>query len=864
MGKGEPTLFERLETESEKSAQEELSDIEGLRHALWVRVLIAVGVVLVCAAMFPTGFGSRQSLDVGAEWQYETIVAEYPFPIYKPQQTYSREVNQAREAAPPVFTDNGNALKITAELESLALTTLGAAESLRENASSSNTLQDSANTGIASAEGRTERGIERGIERAPNAATLVAAAGSPLSAETINKLLALPANKREAKLRAVCGVLSAFQRTVYARGFINQPRQSLSSSNFSTQNFSAQNFSTQSSPSRSGAAGTAGAELLVRITPAVEQVYFAADVVDSAAYQMLWERLQQDDLDDLGDAIARDVQSRLFQPNLIYSRDLSDAAVRLAEQSVTRTVGVVRKGEVVVSRGERLTDWTIQKIRSSDYTRFLYSKSTYSLAAVVGNVLYAAFIYGLLLAYLFIMRKRIYYDNAQLLGVSLPLVVIAFAAWQTTVIPATLPLQYLIAVPVMSMLIAITFDSRTTFTATVAMALLLAGVRGNDYNTALGALLAGTFAGYTVRDMRNRTQIFASILFIFLGYALPILAIAIKTASSLTDVLWHLLFAGISAVISPIITLGLLYVLERALNITTDLRLLEYDDLTHPLLEELQEKAPGTYQHTLNVARLAEQAAIEIGANPILAKVGAYFHDIGKMRKAEYFVENQRNVANKHDRLSPVKSASIIRQHVSEGEELAAEYKLPRRIADFIPMHHGTMLIKYFYGKALEKALEKAVEKTVEKAVEKTDGKTTEQTTTPETSADTRPDKSALTLDYAKTLVDEEDFRYPGPKPNTKETGILMLADAVEATSHTIDTNDRDELERVVNKLVEERILDGELDECDLTMRDLSLIRESFVRNLLGTGHQRVKYKDIPRNTDDDKHDDSGNQPQTA
>jgi putative nucleotidyltransferase with HDIG domain len=202
-------------------------------------------------------------------------------------------------------------------------------------------------------------------------------------------------------------------------------------------------------------------------------------------------------------------------------------------------------------------------------------------------------------------------------------------------------------------------------------------------------------------------------------------------------------------------------------------------------------------------------------------KVGALFHDIGKVRKAEYFVENQINIANKHDKIAPHKSASIIRQHVQEGLQLATLYKLPRRIIDFIPMHHGTMLIRYFYVKALDEAAAKST-----------------------------PDK--------EITVDEEDFRYGGPRPNSKETGILMLADAVEAVSHVIDTNDRTELEEAIDMIFTERFADKQLEECDLTMREMSIIRESFVKNLLGTGHQRVKYKPIPKEEKEEHRDEVG------
>ena len=219
---------------------------------------------------------------------------------------------------------------------------------------------------------------------------------------------------------------------------------------------------------------------------------------------------------------------------------------------------------------------------------------------------------------------------------------------------------------------------------------------------------------------------------------------------------------------------------------------------------QLSDRAPGTYQHTLTVARLAESAARAIGANPILAKVGTYFHDIGKMAKSEYFVENQINIGNKHDRLSPLKSAHIIKNHVEDGREIAKEYRLPKRIADFIPMHHGTMLIKYFYAKALEKAQK--------------EGKT----------------------------IDPDDFRYDGPKPNTKETAIVMLADSTEALSRVLGTNTREELDKAVDAIIKERLLDGQLDESELTMRELMMVKESFVKNLVGLSHQRIKYDKIP------------------
>lgn len=736
MAKNEPTLFERLETESERTIQEEQS-LEGPRYSLAGRICIIVCTILICALLFPGGFGENQRLAVGEEWHRETLIAEYPFPIYKPQQVYTTETLYARDSTPFIFTNAYSAMYQEAIIEQIFTT-------LTANLSHKQPLSQ-----------ETLRELR-------------------LSQETIQKLALLSPTKRMVTLQNVRNILLTFQKLIYNRGFINCPRSFVKTST-----------------------------VIVRLNANSEQSFITSYLVDSAAYKIQWDKLIQDEFEDVQRAVATDLFPKFYQPNLHYSEEYTEIAARIAELSVPRTNGIVHKGEIIVAKGEHLSESTIQKIRSAEYSRFLFNKGSREIFTFIGNILHTVLLYGMFIIYLYIIRKRIFFDNAKLLGVSAPIVVIAFLCWWSTKISSALPLQFFIGVPVMAMLIAIVFDSRTTFTLTVTMALFLAVIRGNDYETALGALLAGTFAGYSVRDLRSRTQLFKSIAFIFAGYAMPILAIGAKNSSNITDIVIQLSFAAITAAFSPITTLGLLFIIERLFNITTDLRLLEYDNINHPLLTELNEKAPGTYQHSLMVARLAESAALSIEANPILIKVGAYFHDIGKMRKAEYFVENQINIANKHDRMPALKSAGIIRQHVEEGIELARNYKLPQRIIDFIPMHHGTMVIRYFYTKALDES----------------GGNNKE--------------------------LSESDFRYPGPKPNSKETAILMLADAVEAVSHTIDTNNRDELEIAIETIIEERLLDRQFDEADITMSEIKLIKESFVKNLLGTGHQRIKYKNL-------------------
>ena len=753
MGKGEQTLFEKLETELEKETEEELSTSgEGWRYMRRVRIGIIAATTFVITLFFPLNRSLYQQLSVGAEWQQESLVAENNFPIYKPKIEYENELRIAREQAVPIFVPGNEGEFVMEALRTIV------------------------------------RSLSSG--QATDPAELQRITG--FSAENLARLFALPETRRNQKMQHILQRCSTLQAAVYKQGFIDVSRSAIKT-----------------------------AEIVVRRSAMAEEVIQASQLYDSTSYRSAFEQMVRQDFDDLERSLAGDLFPKFAHPNIAFSPAFTQEVQRLAAESVPKTLGMVRRGETIIAKGEIITAMSLNKLRSSEFTRFLYYSEYQSLGSFAANLLHAALIYSLLLVYLYVIRKRLFYDNAQLAGLSVAFVVTGFLAWLVSIIPSSLPLQYFVMIPALSMLIAIVYDSRTTSIVTIALALLAAAIRGRDYEIALAMVVAGTFAGYTVRDLRSRTQLFKSISFIILGYAVSAVMFAIKYSTPIGVLGLQLGFAALSAVLSPIVTFGVLYLLERMFKLTSDLLLLEYDNVNHPLLAELNEKAPGTYQHTLMVARLAESAALAIEANPILVKVGALFHDIGKVRKAEYFVENQINIANKHDKIAPHKSASIIRQHVQEGLQLATLYKLPQRIIDFIPMHHGTMLIRYFYVKALDEAAAKST-----------------------------PDK--------EITIDEEDFRYGGPRPNSKETGILMLADAVEAVSHVIDTNDRTELEEAIDTIFTERFADKQLEECDLTMREMSIIRESFVKNLLGTGHQRVKYKPIPKEEKEEHRDEVG------
>ncbi|MEK7671026.1 MAG: HDIG domain-containing metalloprotein, partial [Bacteroidota bacterium] len=272
----------------------------------------------------------------------------------------------------------------------------------------------------------------------------------------------------------------------------------------------------------------------------------------------------------------------------------------------------------------------------------------------------------------------------------------------------------------------------------------------------------------------------------------------------------ELTYALANSIISPVLTFGLLIFFEKYFRVTTDLTLIELGHFNHHLLKMLSEKAPGTYHHSMTMANLAEAAASAVGANEVLARAGAYFHDIGKVEKPTYFVENQKGNRNRHEKLAPRMSSLIIQNHVKKGMALAREHSLPEEVVDFIPQHHGTTRIDFFYRKALTLA-----------------GNSSDETKIDE--------------------INEEDYRYPGPKPQTKETGILMLADSIEAAARSLEDPAPQKLEVLIDDLIKKRFEEGELDECPLTLKDLTKIKKAFLGVLVGVYHGRVKYPEVEK-----------------
>jgi len=492
--------------------------------------------------------------------------------------------------------------------------------------------------------------------------------------------------------------------------------------------------------------------------------------------------------------------TKFAKPAIQFNKEQTDQRKREAIAAVPTAKDIVYENERIVDANERITEEIYQKLYSLEVAtaeRGAEHEAVRNILSVISRFILIGLILYMLVIYLAANRPRIFRDNRKLLLLSLLVFLqIALGAvfvntlnWSLYVIPTTIS----------SMLLGILFDPGVGFVGTVIIALLLGGITGFDFTFIVMTLFVGLVSIYSVTHIRTRNHIFRAILYIMLAYFGIVFTFGMLRFEEWNELIRILTFFILpNAILSPFITYMSLGIFERLFDITTDISLLELSDLNHPLLKELAVKAPGTFHHSIIVGNLSESAAKYIDANSLLARVGSYYHDIGKIVKPEYFVENEQGGNNKHESLAPNMSALILASHVKNGLEMAEKHNLPKIIRDFIPEHHGRNLMSFFYNKALQN---------------KTDSE-----------------------------VNDEDYRYPGPSPQSKETAIVMLADTVEAAVRTLKNPTASRIRKMVEELVEKRFLEGELDHSDLTMRDLKGIIDGFMSVLTGIYHKRIEY----------------------
>ena len=498
---------------------------------------------------------------------------------------------------------------------------------------------------------------------------------------------------------------------------------------------------------------------------------------------------------------VRKTALKFIRPNLSYNAQRTSELRRQAMATVPIYSGSYKKNERIVDANVPLSSAQLAALNA--YKKALESQTFEEnrrkhYAMAVGKIFIALGVISIFIGYLYLYRRRIYSSFSYLFLLTLmsaiPLSVAYYTAWAGDIS------EFLIPAAVATILAAILFDAEVGIMMSLAISLLVATLTpGTGLRIGLLYFLGGSVGVLTVGRVRHRKEFYRSMLFVPLTMAVTIAASHDWLGdTSLADLGTDMFVAAINGFVCPLLAIGLLPLLESVFKIATDITLLELSDLNNPLLKEMAVKAPGTFSSVLTVGALAEAAAEKIGANPLLARVGSYYHDIGKTVIPEYFIENQYGGENPHDRLSPHMSALVIVSHVKEGYELGVRYGLPEAILSVIKQHHGTSLMASIYHKAKEQA---------------DDGD-----------------------------VDESAFRYPGPKPQTREAGIVMLADLVEAASRTVHERTPGRLKTLIETIIRQRFLEGELDECDLTLRDLHNIEQSFLPVLVGSYHGRIEY----------------------
>ncbi len=468
------------------------------------------------------------------------------------------------------------------------------------------------------------------------------------------------------------------------------------------------------------------------------------------------------------------------------AREEAAAAVEPVIRSVAKDQRIIRAGEIVTEEDEELLE-ELGLLRQDLSWRNIASVFLVSTLAVMLIVLYWR-----------LFRNKLW-DNYRYMTVLGGLVLLfTLVAKLMVATPENWP--YLFPLAAMSMLLAVVFDVRLSVLVTVIIAAIFGFVAPDSLRFALYAAIGGLIAIFTLRDAQRVVSYFQSGLLAAFAGMIVLLIYALPEEMEIIPVLTQFLYSLGSGLLSAAVTLVGFFVLGSAFGIITTLQLQDLSRLDHPLLQELLRRAPGTYHHSIMVANLAEQAAERIRANSTLVRVGAFYHDIGKMNRPPFFTENQEGI-NPHDSLDPYTSARIIIRHVTDGLELAKRYRLPLQIRNFIAEHHGQRIVKGFYHKACSLADEEEVDE-----------------------------------------VDKEQFRYPGPRPRSRESGIVMLADAVEATSSAVHPDTPAAIEKLVNTIVEEDMMEGQLNNSGLSLGDIESIRNSFIETLKGRFHVRVKY----------------------
>ncbi len=483
--------------------------------------------------------------------------------------------------------------------------------------------------------------------------------------------------------------------------------------------------------------------------------------------------------------------------NILYD-DLSTRQwTKQLLDKISLSHGLVQKDEVIILKGEVVDAAKFQKLESlkSEMKNQEFSGSA-KWMMFLGHSILVGLAISMLISFLYLFRREVYDDNSRILLLMLLILLITYIfLWARKVNVFDM---YLVPVCILPIIVRAFYDTRIALFTHIITLLIIGFEAPSGFEFMFIQTIAGMVAIFTILNMSRRSQFFISVLMIFLTYTVTFIGITILHEANLKSFDWMNLKWFLGNSIITLFAFPLIFIFEKAFGFLSDVSLMELADSNSPLLRELSMKAPGTFQHSLQVANLAEAAIYHIGGNPLLVRAGAMYHDIGKMDMAVYFIENQNTSGNPHDDLEFEESARIIKSHVIRGVEKAKKFNLPEQIIDFIRTHHGTVLLQYFYQSFLK--------------------------------------------NYPQQMPDEDVFRYPGPLPFSRETAVLMMADSVEAASRSLKNADSESISHLVDQIIDNQIMQKQFDNAPLTLKDISELRRLFKKMLISIYHIRIEY----------------------
>jgi putative nucleotidyltransferase with HDIG domain len=496
-----------------------------------------------------------------------------------------------------------------------------------------------------------------------------------------------------------------------------------------------------------------------------------------------------------GDLLLKAISENLI-PNVIYNKTLTEEILNQKINNISLTRGMIQKGELIISTGEIIND---EKFEILESLKKEYLKGDNKQVEYWSIFLGQIFLVGLALLSIFLFlyhfRKDIVNDNKRIVFILLLMGIMHFGVYLSNTANISI---YAIPFCMMPIIVRIFYDTRLASFVHIIAIITIGLSISNSFEFIYLQIIAGTLTIFSIVNMNKRSQLFSTSLVIFISYVIGYISFQLIYEGSFSELKFREIGSFALNAMLTLFTYPLIYLFEKMFGFVSDVTLMELSDTNNPLLRELANKAPGTFQHSLQVANLAESAIFEIGGNALLTRAGALYHDIGKMDNPLYFIENQTTGINPHDELDFEESAKIIINHVKKGIEKAKKHNLPDSVIDFIRTHHGDTMVQYFYRSYIKH--------------------------------------------FPDEIIDKKIFSYPGPRPYSKETAVLMMADSVEAASRSLSKKDPESIEKLVDSIIDYQIKEEQFINADITFKDITQIKKIFKKKLQNIYHTRIEY----------------------